>query len=369
MVFNLCEFAIVPEVRRLLFSEVGVTYKMGYRMEEYVPESSLWYNLILNQNMELDELFKKASKVQNMYQLSEIVDQAIQSGVRFNFPRSFYDEFGEEIYNFMDLVVNKIGELDSNFEIASEIVCKLLSRGAMLYSVDAEDLFDTLEWEFEGHKTNIVKAYEDYINRTTKFMEIAKSATNGRIKNAKMDNSSFYLEYSEDSTIDVAKITDGERDLGFTQEVGCGRNIIKIGESEVEIITQGGIRNYTDLADGSDIVLTFDTSFGELEVRLYPDKENENLITVEVNDKDLLDKIENYNEKIGKNCLLGGLSVNEAINLGSFNRSRALIHSEKIGQSDETKVDLWKEPAKMIVVSNLQETQATLHNKGTHTIL
>ncbi len=369
VVFNLCEFAIVPEVRRLLFSEVGVTYKMGYRMEEYVPESSLWYNLILNQNMELDELFKKASKVQNMYQLSEIVDQAIQSGVRFNFPRSFYDEFGEEIYNFMDLVVNKIGELDSNFEIASEIVCKLLSRGAMLYSVDAEDLFDTLEWEFEGHKTNIVKAYEDYINRTTKFMEIAKSATNGRIKNAKMDNSSFYLEYSEDSTIDVAKITDGERDLGFTQEVGCGRNIIKIGESEVEIITQGGIRNYTDLADGSDIVLTFDTSFGELEVRLYPDKENENLITVEVNDKDLLDKIENYNEKIGKNCLLGGLSVNEAINLGSFNRSRALIHSEKIGQSDETKVDLWKELAKMIVVSNLQETQATLHNKGTHTIL
>lgn len=369
VVFNLCEFEIVPEVRRLLFLEAEVTYKMGYRMEEYVPESSLWYNLILNQSMELDELFKKASKVQNMYQLSEIVDQAIQSGVRFNFFRSFYDECGEEIHSFMDLIVNKIGELNSNFEIASEIVCKLLSRGAMLYRVDAEDLFDTLEWEFEGHKTNIVKAYEDYINRTTKFMEIAKSATNGRIKNAKMDNSSFYLEYSEDSTIDVAKITDGERDLGFTQEVGCGRNIIKIGKSEVEIITQDSTRNYTDLADGSDIVLTFDTSFGELEVRLYPDKENENLVIVEVNDEDLLEEIETYDEKIGKNCLLGGLSVSEAINQGSFNRSRALIHSEKIGQSDETKVNLWKEPAKMRVVSNLQETQATLYNKGTHTIL
>jgi len=369
VVLNLCEFETVLEVRRLLFSEAGVTYKMGYRMEEYVPESSLWYNLMLNQNMELDELFKKASKVQNMYQLSEIVGQVIQSGVRFNFPRSFYDEFGEEIYNFMDLVVKKTGELDSNFEIASDIVCKLLSRGAMLYSVDAEDLFDILEWEFEGHKINIVKAYEDYINRTTKFIEIAKSASNGKVKNAKMDNSSFYLEYSEDSTIDVAKITDGERDLGFTQEAVYGRNIIKIGESEVEIITQGGIRNYTDLADGSDIALTFHTSLGELKVRLYPDKENENFITVEVNDEDLLDKIENYNEKIGKNCLLGGLSVNEAINLGSFNKSRALFHPKKIGQSDETKVPLWKEPGKMRVTSNLQETQATLHNKGTRTML
>ncbi|MDM8335079.1 hypothetical protein [Wolbachia pipientis] len=43
-----------------------------------------------------------------------------------------------------------------------------------------------------------------------------------------MDSSTFYLEYSEDSTIHVAKITDGARNLGITQrEEGYGRNIIK----------------------------------------------------------------------------------------------------------------------------------------------
>ncbi|MFT4328103.1 MAG: hypothetical protein AB3P07_05975 [Wolbachia pipientis] len=228
----------------------------------------------------------------------------------------------------------------------------------------------TLESEFKDHKTNIIKAYKDYIRKTHKFIEVAKSATNCELNDIRIDNSNFYLEYSEDSIIDVAKVTNKVRDLVLTQkQIEHARSIIKIGKSEVEIITQDSTRNYTDLADGSDIVLTFDTSFGELEVRLYPDKENENLVIVEVNDEDLLEEIETYDEKIGKNCLLGGLSVSEAINQGSFNRSRALIHSEKIGQSDETKVNLWKEPAKMRVVSNLQETQATLYNKGTHTIL
>ncbi len=69
------------------------------------------------------------------------------------------------------------------------------------------------------------------------------------------------------SIIDVAKITDGARSLGLTQgKIEYGRDIVKIGKSEVEIITENGIRHYTNLADNSNIVLTFSTSLGELEV-------------------------------------------------------------------------------------------------------
>ncbi|WP_225537051.1 hypothetical protein [Wolbachia endosymbiont of Mansonella ozzardi] len=75
-------------------------------------------------------------------------------------------------------------------------------------------------------------------------------------------------EYFRDSVINVAEITDGARNLGSTQgEMGYGRDIIKIGKSEVEITIENGIRNYTDLTNGSDVALTFPTSLGELEVR------------------------------------------------------------------------------------------------------
>lgn len=62
-------FKTVLEVSRLLFSEAGVTYTTGYGMEEYVPESGLWYNLTQNQEIEVNGLFKKASEAQNMDQL------------------------------------------------------------------------------------------------------------------------------------------------------------------------------------------------------------------------------------------------------------------------------------------------------------
>ncbi|MFP3025920.1 MAG: hypothetical protein ACEY3L_06595 [Wolbachia sp.] len=152
-----------------------------------------------------------------------------------------------------------------------------------------------------------------------------ENAANGELDDARIDNSTFYLEYSEDSTIDVAKITDGARILGLTPGImEYGRDLIKVGKSEVEIITQGEIRNYTDLAKGSDIVLIFRTSLGELKVRLYPDEQNEDQIKVEVQDRAPLERLKHYKEELGKNCLLGGLSVNEAIEQGYFFRSGKL---------------------------------------------
>ncbi|WP_341820206.1 hypothetical protein [Wolbachia endosymbiont (group A) of Cydia strobilella] len=58
------------------------------------------------------------------------------------------------------------------------------------------------------------------------------------------------------------------------------------------------MRNYTDLADGRNVVLAFHTSLGELEVRLYPDMQG--LIKVEVKDQDKWKKSKNCEEEVGK---------------------------------------------------------------------
>ncbi|WP_341812521.1 hypothetical protein [Wolbachia endosymbiont (group A) of Conops quadrifasciatus] len=247
-----------------------------------------------------------------------------------------YGKKYESRYNFADYVIKRISDLkksSQDIKIASGIVCKLVSEGALLYNINSMCVIDELE-KFEGHKTNMKKAHEEYVNNTLKFMEIVKSAATGKVKNAKMDNSTFYLEYSEDSKIDVAKITDGARSLGLTQgEIEYGRDIIRIGKSEVEIITQKGIRHYTDLADGSNIVLTFYTSLGELEVNLYPDKQDKIIVEVS-NKKEILEKFKNCKEELGKNCSLGGYSVYDAIEQGYFERSGKLMRSEAMSQSN-----------------------------------
>lgn len=294
-----------------------------------LPPRTLWS--IPNQQIVLGGFLNDISQVESMDQLEKVVDRAIDFGVMLNFAKK--SSQGEK-YNFTDYVIKEISRLEKNPKVASDIVCKLVSWGAVCYAKNSINVIGELELEFKDHKANMIKAHEKYVNCTQKFLKIAKNATNGKLNRAKMDNATFYLEYSEDSTIDVAQITGGTRDLGLTHgSMQCGKDIIKIGKDEVEIITKNGIRNYTDLADNSDIVLTFYTSLGKLEVRLYPDKQDKDKIIVEVsNRKEILEKFKNCNEKIGKNCLLGELSVNQAIEQGFFVRSGKLTHSEAISQ-------------------------------------
>ncbi|MDG7056534.1 MAG: hypothetical protein LKM43_00010 [Wolbachia endosymbiont of Penenirmus auritus] len=292
-----------------------------------------------------------------MNKLEKVVDEAIRSGVRINFNKDFSPE--DPIicnwYSFTDYVIKRIGELKKNPKVASDIICKLVSRGAVFYNKNSMDVMGELELEFKDHKANIKKAHADYINNAHKFIKIAKSATNSKLNDARIGNSTFCLEYSEDSKVDVAKITDGARNLGLAQEeTGYGRDVIKIGKSEVEIITVNGIRHYTDLIDGSDIVLIFYTSLGELEVRLYPDMQNKNLVKVEVKDQEMWEKLKNCKEEIGENCSLGGYLVYDAIEQGYFERPGQ--PSEKIILPNEQKKGKWCER-----VSKISQTQDKQH--------
>ncbi|GFQ71095.1 ANK_REP_REGION domain-containing protein [Trichonephila clavata] len=204
------------------YKEAGATTILKGPVESYSPKSrSLWSNLIPSQQRKLREIFGKVSQAQDIDQLEKVVDEAIKSGVRFNFsqqisPDETIGKWGRK-YNLLDCIIARISELGKNPKVASDIVCKLVSKGAVLHNSSSIDVINTLESEFKDHKTNMKKAYEEYVNNTLEFMKIAKNAANGEVKDAKMDNSTFYLEYSEDSKIDVAKITDGARSLGLTQ--------------------------------------------------------------------------------------------------------------------------------------------------------
>ncbi|WP_353274125.1 ankyrin repeat domain-containing protein [Wolbachia endosymbiont (group A) of Ennomos erosarius] len=339
--FRDCE-APYEEAKRLLLEAEAIDYERLDRKEHSPESGTLWDNLILNQQQKLKMFLGEVGAAQDMKKLEQVVNKAIESGVRFNFLIHPGKMMYQDTYNFTDCVMKKISALkksskvENDIEVASGIVCKLVSKGAVLHNLSSIDVIDTLESEFKDHKTNMKKAHEEYVNNTLKFMEIVKSAANGKVKNAKIDNSTFYLEYSENSNIDVAKITDGARDLGLTQgEIEYGRDIIKIGKSEVEIITQKGIRYYTDLADGSDIILTFSSSLGELEVNLSPDKKDKDKIIVEVsNKKEILEKFKDCKEELGKNCSLGGYLVYNAIEKGYFERFGKLMRSEAISQSN-----------------------------------
>ncbi len=270
-----------------LLSEAGAIEYEGWGSKEHLPKPcTLWDVLLQNQQEKLERFLGMASAVQSMNELEQVVSKAIDAGVRFNFAKqgNLYGRKYENKYNFTDYVIRKISELKektevvSDVEIASRIVCHLVSKGALLYNINSVYIIDKLE-EFEGHKANMKQAYVDYNNHTKKFIEIAKSATTGRVKDAKLDNSTFYLEYSEDSTVHPAKITDGARNLGLTQgDIGYGRNVVKIGKSEVEIVTTNGIRHYTNLTDGSDIVLIFHTSLGSVDKILEKPYESSNKI-------------------------------------------------------------------------------------------
>lgn len=165
-----------------------------------------------------------------------------------------------------------------------------------------------------------------------------------------MDNTTLYSEYCECSIINVTKLTEKASELRRAQgNIDYERDIIKIGKSEVAIITKNGIRNYTNLADDSDIVLTFPITKGELDVRLYPDKQNKDWIKVEVRDQERLKELKDCGEEIGKNCLFGGYSVYNAIERGYFERPAGIFQGERL-QSGEK-------------VSHVDQLQSKKNNK------
>ncbi|WP_438456515.1 ankyrin repeat domain-containing protein [Wolbachia endosymbiont of Kerria lacca] len=292
-----------------------------YNGKKYLRKSvNLWGNDFLLDEQDPDKYFCKLDEVQDINQLEQVVNEAIKSRVRFNLTceGNIYENTYENKYNFTDYVIRRISELkifqvERDIEVASRIVCNLVKRGAVLETLSSIIVIDKLE-KFKDHKANLKEARKSYIHYSLRFLEAEKNATTGKVKEAKMDNFTFCLKYSKNSIVEVAKIINGT-----DESTEFRRDVIAIGESEIEILTEGGVRNYTDLI--GNIVLTFHTDLGKVDARLYSDVQDEGKIIVEVSNKEeILEKFKNYKEELGENCLLGGSSVYDAIKQGYFKR-------------------------------------------------
>ncbi len=139
----------------------------------------------------------------------------------------------------------------------------------------------------------------------------------GELIDVEIDNTTSYIEFSGNSKVEVAKILEANRKLGS--------NILKIGNDAVEVKSEkGGIRNYTDISDGSSIMLEFPTSIGKLNIVLYQEADQ---VQVRVENKEMWAELQKRDEEIGKNCLFGGVKLQEAVEKGNF--TRCGIWSEK----------------------------------------
>ncbi|WP_265025372.1 ankyrin repeat domain-containing protein [Wolbachia endosymbiont (group B) of Pammene fasciana] len=315
---NIKEYFLTDDV---IYGTFRKKTQVDYNGKKYLCKSvNLWGEDFLLDEQDPDKYSDKLNEVQDINQLEQVVNEAIKSKVRFNLTceGNIYENTYESKYNFTDYVIRRISELkifqvERDIEVASRIVCNLVKRGAVFETLSSIIVIDKLE-KFKDHKANLKEARKSYIHYSLRFLEAAKNATTGKVKEAKMDNFTFYLKYSKNSIVEVAKIINGT-----DESTEFRRDVIAIGESEIEILTEGGVRNYTDLI--GNIVLTFHTDLGKVDARLYSDVQDEGKIIVEVSNKEeILEKFKNYKEELGENCLLGGSSVYDAIKQGYFKR-------------------------------------------------
>ncbi|MBC6686659.1 hypothetical protein H9I48_05575 [Wolbachia pipientis] len=239
-------------------------------------------------------------------ELHKVVDEALASGARLNACND-----GE--WSFAEYVI-----LGTHFHKFDKADRKKLIRKLMLNGAEFHDTL--LENKLIGEIYNELQPeVQPQIDERLEELEKADESAvqEGELIDVEIDNTTSYIEFSEDSKIEVAKIL---RELGS--------NILKIGNDAVEVKSEkGGVRNYTDMSDGSSVVLEFPTSIGELNIILYQDVKNCNQVQVKVADKELWAELQKRGEEIGKNCLFGGVKLKEAVERGNF--TRCGIWSEK----------------------------------------
>ncbi|MFP3020203.1 MAG: hypothetical protein ACEY3F_02470 [Wolbachia sp.] len=251
--------------------------------------------------------FKSAVvEAKNVNELHKTIDQVLASGARIN------------AYNDGEWSIAEYVVLGTHFHKFDKADRKELIRKLMLSGAEFHDTL--LQNKLIGEIYNELQPeVQPQIDRQLEELEKASESAvqEGELIDIEIDNATLYIEFSEDSKVEVAKIL---RELGS--------NILKIGNDAVEVKSEkGGIRNYTDISDGSSVMLEFPTSIGKLNIVLYQDVKNCSQVQVKVADKEMWAELQQRGEEIGKNCLFRGMTVKEAVEKGSF--MRCGIWSEK----------------------------------------
>ncbi|WP_264683205.1 hypothetical protein [Wolbachia endosymbiont (group B) of Euphydryas aurinia] len=238
-------------------------------------------------------------EAKNVNELHKVIDKVLASGGRLNACND-----GE--WSFAEYVI-----LGTHFHKFDKADRKKLIRKLMLNGAEFHDTL--LENKLIGEIYNELQPeVQPQIDERLEELEKAgeSAVQEGELIDIEIDNTTSYIEFSGDSKVEVAKIL---RELGS--------NILKIGNNAVEVKSEkGGIRNYVDMSDGSSIVLEFPTSIGKLNIILYHDVKKYDQVQVRVENKEMWSKLQERGEEIGKNCLFGGVKLQEAVEKGNFTR-------------------------------------------------
>lgn len=219
---------------------------------------------------------------------------------------------------------------DKNIGIIRNIMNNLLLKGGR---VKRSSFYDNrLLYATYGFSYEIFAGREEIDNKLKSVANegIINSSAKGKALHTEMDNGYFYVKYLQDSTIEVAKVTNNPKvkDLSFRH------HIFHIGESIVRIENVGGKRNYTDVL-GDGIEMSFTTEVGKISIHLYSSDKDSNIIEVKLDreSQEKFDKLKNQSS-LGESCLLGGKSVLQAVKDGNFERNASIESSETIKQLD-----------------------------------
>ncbi|MFP3022449.1 MAG: hypothetical protein ACEY3K_05865, partial [Wolbachia sp.] len=219
-------------------------------------------------------------------ELHKAVDEALAAGARLNACND-----GE--WSFAEYVV-----LGTHFHRLEKSDRKKLIRKLMLSGAEFHDTL--LQNKLIGEIYNELQPeVQPQIDKQLEELEEAgeSAVQEGSLIDFEIDNTTSYIEFSDDSKVEVAKILEANRGL-----------ILRMGNNAVEVKSEkGDIRNYTDMSDGSSIVLEFPTSIGKLNVILYHDVKKYDQVQVRVENKEMWAELQKRGEEIGKNCLFGGV--------------------------------------------------------------
>ncbi|WP_265034107.1 hypothetical protein [Wolbachia endosymbiont (group B) of Phalera bucephala] len=248
-------------------------------------------------------------EAKNVNELHKVIDKVLASGARLNACND-----GE--WSFAEYVI-----LGTHFHKFDKADRKKLIRKLMLSGAEFHDTL--LQNKLIGEIYNELQPeVQPQIDKRLEELEKAgeSAVQEGELIDIEIDNTTSYIEFSDDSKVEVAKILEANRKLGS--------NILKIGNDAVEVKSEkGGIRNYTDISDGSSIMFEFPTSIGKLNIILYHDVKKYDQVQLRVENKEMWAELQKRGEEIGKNCLFGGVKLKEAVERGSF--TRCGIWSEK----------------------------------------
>ncbi|MBA8757872.1 hypothetical protein HCR18_02065 [Wolbachia pipientis] len=218
---------------------------------------------------------------------------------------------------------NKKNEV-SEEDIIKSIVSNLLLEGG---KVKRHNFFDGNEFEqivtcngFDDGLSEKCKEIESKLKGLAYESIVNKSKQTQNVLGVDNDNRYFCIEYSQDSIVEVAEILNNEKAKDLNLRVG----ILKIGESIVRVENVEGIeekRNYMDVSKGG-IEMSFTTEVGKISIYLSPSEKDSNKIKVEIDGENRarLNELKNKGKSLRENCLVGGKSVEEAIEHESFER-------------------------------------------------